>query len=177
MELQLLDMIQKLRTPFLDRVMVLLSAAGNAGIIWMALALVLLIIPRTRKCGIILSAALFTDLILCNGILKNLVRRVRPCDVQTAVKLLVARPRDYSFPSGHTAAAFAAVMGLYLSGMRKLWKPALVLACLMGFSRMYLYVHYPTDILAGILVGILSGYVGYRLAATVVKRAGRFVNL
>ena len=70
------------------------------------------------------------------------------------------RPTDFSFPSGHTAASFTAVTALYCAGEKKLWKISLVLAVLIAFSRLYLYVHYPTDILGGILVGLLCGYIG-----------------
>ena len=107
-------------------------------------------------------AALILDMILCNGILKHVFARVRPCDVNTTIQLLVPRPSDYSFPSGHTAASFAAVAALFFAGQKKLWKPALVLAVLIAFSRLYLYVHYPTDILGGIIVGVLCGYIGAR---------------
>lgn len=111
-----------------------------------------------------MALALIADLILCNGILKNLVARTRPYDVNTVVNLLIEKPVDYSFPSGHTAASFAAVTALYLAGEKKLWKPALVLSILIAFTRMYLYVHYPTDILGGIAVGIISGYIGFFIA-------------
>ena len=146
-----------------DAVMCFITKLGNAGMIWIVLAVILLLIPKTRKTGIIILAALCIDLVVCNGILKNLFARIRPCDVNTQIQLLIARPDDFSFPSGHTAASFAAVAALYFSGERKLWKPALVLACLIAFSRLYLYVHYPTDILGGILVGIAAGYIGYAM--------------
>jgi undecaprenyl-diphosphatase len=96
-------------------------------------------------------------------ILKPLVARIRPCDVNTAVQLLIARPTDYSFPSGHTAASFAATFALYFS-RKKLWIPAIGLAVLISFSRLYLYVHYPTDILAGVMIGIIMGFLGFRAA-------------
>lgn len=127
----------------------------------------------TRRTGIILLAALCVDIILCNGILKNLFCRIRPCDVNTSIQLLIARPDDFSFPSGHTAASFAAVAALYFSGEKRLWKLALVPASLIAFSRLYLYVHYPTDILGGILIGCVAGYAGYRIAGKLEhKRKG-----
>lgn len=157
-----MDLIQGLRTPAGDRIMCFVTSLGNGGMIWILLAVVLLLIPRTRRSGAVLLTALIFDVILCNGILKNAFARVRPCDVNTAVQLLIPRPDDYSFPSGHTAASFAAAAALFFAGERKLWKPALVLAVLIAFSRLYLYVHYPTDILGGILLGIACGYMGMR---------------
>lgn len=117
---------------------------------------------KDKKSGVIMAAALIVDVILCNVILKNLIARVRPYDVNTAVQVLVAKPKDFSFPSGHTAASFASVTALYLAGEKKLWKPALALAILIAFSRMYLYVHYPTDILGGVIFGSLSAWIGYQ---------------
>lgn len=162
-ELSILDWIQTLHTPFLDKIMVFITRLGDAGIIWIVMGLVLLLIPKTRKSGVIMVAALIVDVLLCNVVLKNLVARTRPYDVNTGVQLLVARLHDYSFPSGHTAASFASVAALYLAGEKKLWKPMLVFACLIAISRLYLYVHYPTDVLGGVLVGVVSGYLGYRL--------------
>lgn len=162
-DFMILDWIQKIRTPFGDAVMPWISLLGDAGLIWILLTVVLLVLPGKRKSGVMLLAALIVDLILCNGILKNLVARIRPYDINTSIQLLVRPPVDYSFPSGHTAASFASVVALYLAGEQKLWKPALVLAFLIAFSRMYLYVHYPTDILGGIITGIAAGFIGYRL--------------
>ena len=162
MEIHILDMIQNLRTPIGDVVVPLITRLGDAGIIWIILTVLLLIIPKTRKTGVIMMAALLVDVLLCNVFIKNLVARTRPFDVNTAVQLLVAKPRDYSFPSGHTAASFASVTALYLAGEKKLWKPALALAILIAFSRMYLYVHYPTDILGGVIFGSISAWIGYQ---------------
>ncbi|MDD3227984.1 MAG: phosphatase PAP2 family protein [Oscillospiraceae bacterium] len=151
------------RTAWLDVFMPFITKLGNSGAIWIALALCLLIGGKYRKTGIALCCALVLDIIVCNGILKPFVARIRPCDVNTAVELLITRPTDFSFPSGHTAASFAAVSALYFC-RRKLWIPALILASLIAFSRLYLYVHYPSDVLAGILLGAVFGFLGCKLA-------------
>ena len=169
MEIEILDAIQKLRTPLGDVLMPFFSALGNAGLIWIVVAAVFALIPRTRRLGFTLGLAMVFDLILCNIILKPVVARTRPFDVNTAVELIIARPKDYSFPSGHTAAAFAVVAALLVCKSR-LWIPAGVLAVLIAFSRLYLYVHYPTDILGGILVGFVSGAAGaYGMRAFYVR--------
>lgn len=187
MEISILDWIQSMRTPIGDVVIPFITKLGDAGMIWILLSVVLLLNPRTRKSGAILAVALCVDVVLCNGILKNLFRRIRPCDVNTSIQLLVARPDDFSFPSGHTAASFAAVAALMLAGEkkrpkgipvcqrkmaieRKLWIPALVLAVFIAFSRLYLYVHYPTDILGGIVVGIFAGCAGYWIVKQLWKK-------
>lgn len=123
-----------------------------------------------RKYGLAMLVGLCIDVIVCNGLLKNLVARTRPCDVNTAIQLLISHPTDYSFPSGHTAASFTAVAALYFSGNKKIWKAAIVLGILIAFSRMYLYVHYPTDILGGILVGIFSGFIGSKIVTYMMKK-------
>ena len=162
-ELNILDWFQTLHTPFLDKLMVFITSLGNAGIIWIVMTIVFLLIPKMRKTGAVMTAALIIDLLLCNVILKNLVARTRPYDVNTGVQLLVSRLHDYSFPSGHTAAAFASVTALYLAGEKKLWKPALVLAVLIAFSRLYLFVHFPTDVLAGIAVGFICAFLAAKI--------------
>ena len=100
-----------------------------------------------------------------------LIGRARPCVVYPAVELLIPPPLDASFPSGHTAASFAAVFALKASGS-PLWKPALVLAATIAFSRLYLYVHWPSDVLGGILLGAACGWAGARL----VEKAGDHWN-
>ena len=167
MELQILDVLQTIHNPVLDTIMCAITRLGDAGIIWILLCIVLLILPKTRKSGVVLMAALLVDLVVCNVILKPLVHRIRPFDVKTGIELLVKRPTDYSFPSGHTAASVASVMALYLAGEKKIWVPALILAVLIAFSRLYLYVHYPTDVLGGMIIGIAAGAIGYWLGKKV----------
>lgn len=169
-ELSVLDNIQSyLRCDFLDATMPIISMLGNVGAIWIVCAVVLLVIPKTRKVGVILAVSLAIEALCCNVILKPLVARIRPFDVNTAVQLLISPPTDFSFPSGHTGAAFAAASALFFSKNR-LWIPSLVLAILIAFSRLYLYVHYPTDVLGGILLGILSGWLGYTLVGLIKKK-------
>ena len=168
---QILLWIQEyLRFPALTSVMKDITNLGNAGILWILITIVLLLDKKTRNVGYMSALALIGSLIVDNILLKNLVARTRPFDVNTAVQLLVAKPRDYSFPSGHTAASFASVTALYLVGEKKMWKAALVLAVLIALSRLYLYVHYPTDIIGGVVFGSLSGYLGYKIVEWIQKK-------
>ena len=163
LEFAILDGIRSLlRCGLLDILMTAVSAICNHGEVWILLAAVLLCFKKTRRAGVTVAAALALDLVVCNGILKPLFDRVRPCMVNPTAELLTACPTDASFPSGHTAASFAAVSALRAAGSR-LWMPGLVLASLIAFSRLYLYVHYPTDILGGILLGWALGYAARAL--------------
>lgn len=175
-ELKILDWFQTLHTPVLDKFMTSVTKLGNAGIFWIILTVLFLLIPKMRKTGVVMAAALIIDLLLCNVLLKNFVARTRPYDVNTGIQLLVAKLRDYSFPSGHTAASFASATALYFAGEKKLWKPALMLACLIAVSRLYLYVHYPTDVLGGVVIGIIAGYLGYRLVKVLEDKFSRMKN-
>ena len=160
MDISILDFMQTyFRNDLFDAVMPWITRLGDYGILWIFCALVLLVIPKTRRVGGILAVSLALEALLCNVILKPLVARTRPYEVNTMIELLIARPLDYSFPSGHTAAAFASALALYF-GRNRLWIPALILAVLLAFSRMYLYVHYPSDVLAGALIGIAAGWAG-----------------
>ena len=159
MEIQILNLIQNLRTPLGDIIVPFITRLGNAGIIWIILTLVLLLIPKTRKTGVIMTAALLVDLVLCNLLLKNLVARTRPFDVNTAVQLLVAKPRDYSFPSGHTGSSFASAIVLWKELPKKYGVMALIVAILIAYSRLYVGVHYPSDVLAGVVIGTVLALV------------------
>lgn len=171
-EFRLLDWLQGLHTPFGNALMRFFSWLGDFGLIWIVLAAVLLCIPKTRSLGLTVAAALLVDLLLCNLLIKPMVARTRPYDINTLIELIVKKPFDYSFPSGHTAAAFAAVSAMFFLKSR-LWIPSGILAVLIAFSRMYLYVHYPTDILGGIIVGIISGAVGTAVVHKLFQRKNK----
>lgn len=173
LELAVLDWIQlHCRCEFLDALTPFVSALSNHGEIWIVLALGLLLCPRTRRAGFALALALAADVLCCNAVLKPLIARVRPCDVNTAVALLVPHPADWAFPSGHAAAAFAATGSLTASGSR--WRyPAFFLAVLTCFARLYLYVHWPSDVLAGAVLGTVIGFAGVRAADALCARLGK----
>ena len=152
----------------LDVLMPIITVLGDAGIFWIAVSAVLLCIPKYRKAGLGMGIALLMGVVLCNIILKPLVGRIRPYDYQLeyfgkTVELLVATPHDFSFPSGHTIASFEAAVALTIRH-KKLGAAALVLAVLIAFSRMYLYVHYPTDVLASVVLGSALAFLGCFLA-------------
>ena len=167
-ELAVLDGLQALRCGFLDWLMPFVSGLSNHGEVWILFAAALLLIRRQRKYGLSAACALTLDLAACNMVLKPLVGRVRPFVFRPDLPLLVPPPGDASFPSGHTAAAFAVVFALRTAGS-PLWRPALALAAVTAFSRMYLYVHWPTDILGGVLLGAAVGWAGAKIAGAVLK--------
>ena len=172
-EFAILDWIQaNMRNPTLDLLMPAITALGNSGLIWLLLAGVLLLTPKHRRAGAAVLAGLVLEIICCNMVLKPLVARVRPCDVNTAVQLLIARPDDFSVPSGHTGASFAAAAALF-ADRNRLWIPSLILSLLIAFSRLYLYVHYPTDILAGAAIGMMAGWAGRQAVDILWKRKRR----
>lgn len=168
-EFDILYAIQEWHGPMLDKVMVILSTLGDGGILWIALALLLIAIPSTRKGGIQMMIAIVLTFIVGNLILKNCVDRLRPCQIDETVALLVRIPSDSSFPSGHTMNSITAATSLCLYN----WKagvPAMVLALLIAFSRLYNFVHFPTDVLAGIVVGVCGAFVAKWLVQKKWKR-------
>lgn len=160
----ILDFIaNRVRCGVLDALVPLVTHLGDGGWFWIALAVVLLIPKNTRKYGVAVALALIFDLILCNVTIKPLVQRVRPYDIRQGIELLISAPHDYSFPSGHTAASFAAA-GALLFMKAKGRIPALILAVIIGLSRLYLYVHYPSDVVCGAILGLVCGFLGCYLA-------------
>ena len=164
MEFEILYAINNLHNPILDKIMIAITSLGNAGLLWIGIAIGLLFVKKTRKCGIVMLISLVLGLIIGNGLLKNLIARQRPCWIDENIKFLIPNPQDYSFPSGHTLASFEAAVMIYLHN-KKWGIISLILAVAIAFSRMYLFVHFPTDILAGMLLGTgisLAVYYGYK---------------
>ena len=172
-EFQMLDGLQTIHTSFLDTFMTSITKLGDAGIVWIILTVILLLIPKTRKSGVYMAVALIADLIICNVILKPIVARIRPYSINQTVHLLVTPLKDYSFPSGHTAASFASVSALYFAGRKRMAAGTLIVSVLIAFSRMYLYVHYPTDVLGGLIIGLLCGWIADMIIQKVMEKRSR----
>ena len=174
-DLPILDWIaQHLWCGFLDAVMPVITLLGDAGIFWILIAVAMLFFPKYRRIGLAMGAALLMGLLICNVTMKPLFARIRPYDYQLehfgkTIPLLIAAQHDFSFPSGHTLASFEAATVLMLNS-KKLGIPAMILAALIAFSRLYLYVHYPTDVLFSIAMGLLIGWVGNLLIQKLAPR-------
>lgn len=157
LELNVLDFIQDhLRCGFLDVFFSTITKLADSGIFWILLAMIFLFFKQTRKTGLMMGVTLLMGLIVGNLTLKPLIGRIRPYDLNPEVVLLIDKLHDFSFPSGHTLSSFEGATVLMIRDKR-FGIPALILASIIALSRMYLYVHYPTDVLAGIILGVTFG--------------------
>lgn len=153
----LLWMQVHMRTPFLTAAFTFVTHLGDAGLIWLVCALALLAVKKTRRVGCVLPATLVVEAALTNVLLKNLVARARPYETVEGLTRLIAAPPGYSFPSGHSGCSFAAATVLFVLCPKRIGIPAFVLAFLIAFSRLYVGVHFPSDVIAGALVGVFCG--------------------
>lgn len=166
----ILNRIQEfLRNDFLDLFFPFITALGNGGIFWIILGIGMLFFSKSRRYGIVLLAVLAVGALLGEGFLKPLIGRVRPCNVNQEISMLIARPHSFSFPSGHSWASFASAVVLWKAD-RRVGIAAFILAVLIAFSRMYLYVHFPTDVLVGSLCGAATGWLGIQVMNMWMKR-------
>lgn len=171
-EFTFLNGLQQLHTPVMDALAIFFNYAGEHGEIWIVFTVLLLLTRKNRRAGIAMALALVLYLVVGSGILKPLFARPRPCDLNPAITMLVPRPHGWSFPSGHTSSAFAASVALFRQ-KRQLGIAALVLSAFIGFTRLYLYVHFPTDVLAGAAVGVALGTVSSWAANRLWERFAR----
>ncbi len=148
-----------LKWDILSKIMIFFTRLGDHGLIWILLSLLLLFFRKTRKLGILSLFSLAICSIIVNVTLKPLVARSRPFEEIEGIILLVKTPLDRSFPSGHTAASFAMVY-IFFRYSRKFFIPVFITAILISFSRLYLNLHYPSDVAAGLLIGLSSGFLG-----------------
>lgn len=151
-EFSILYALQELHNPILDKIMIFITTLGDDGLFWIGIGIVCLVMKKHRKMGLQVLLSMLATFIVGNLILKNLFARQRPCAIDPSIELLIPYPSEFSFPSGHSMNGMTAAMALFLNN-KKIGIPALILAVLIGFSRLYHFVHFPTDVLGGFCVG------------------------
>lgn len=174
-EYKILDFFKDyIKNDFLDVIVPFITSLGNGGFIWILLTVILLFIKKKRKTGLYMALSLILSLIVCNLTLKPLIARPRPFEIHKDMLLLIKAPTDFSFPSGHTSSSFAAAFAFLMGNIKtkdnkkyisnKKWVFALlILATLIALSRLYLYVHFPSDVFIAFLLGITFGYVSKKI--------------
>ena len=152
---------------------VFVSHLGNSGLFWILLCLVLLVFKRTRKMGLCGLLALLIGALITNVALKNIIARIRPYEQFSDIILLLERQKDFSFPSGHACSSFAAACALYWTSEQKtrlIGVLSLTLAVLISWSRLYVGVHFPTDVLCGVVIGIFSAWTAWQIIKKIQDR-------
>lgn len=154
----ILNFVQaNIRNPIMDSIMKFTTFLGNGGLIWILIALVLIFTKKYRKYGYAVIISLLMCSLVGDGILKHMVGRIRPYKLNESIKLLISPPKGFSFPSGHTMSSFAAAMVIF-KAKKRFGIVAFITAVLIGFSRLYLYVHYPSDVFIGAILGLTIGF-------------------
>lgn len=175
-DFKILDFIQiHFRTPFFDIFFKFFTMLGNLGVFWILCSLLLLIFKKYRKTAIFAICSMLLAFIVFQGILKPLIGRARPFIQNPDFIQIIKPPFSSSFPSGHSAIAFAFTASLFLS-KTKLWISALVISVLIAFSRIYLYVHFPSDVISGLLVGILCAVSVFLLMRKITGKKNNAVS-
>lgn len=168
---QILLWIQENLRGALDAPVRILTTLGNYGLVWIALTLLLLCFRKTRRAALTAALSMILTLLVVNLLIKPLAARTRPYEVIEGLRCIVARERDFSFPSGHSAHSFACAWVLFRCAPRKLGLPALILAVLISLSRLYVGVHYPSDVLVGALAGVLMAEASLRITKHLPRKA------
>ena len=164
LDLAVLDSLQKLHCAFLNAFFSFFTYIGDGGAVWILAAILLMCFKKYRKTGVCVSLALIMEVLLNEKIIKELVRRPRPFTLRPEIDTIVHRPSSFSFPSGHTCSSFAAATVIFMYNKR-LGIAAYAVAALIGFSRNYFFIHYPTDVICGALFGMIYG-----IAAVMIVR-------
>lgn len=147
---------EHLRCSFLDFLMPLFGFIQEGGMVWIVISIILICFKKTRYCGFAILLAMGIDTLITEFAIKNIVCRVRPCNIDFSIKMLVSRPDSYGFPSNHSASAFAAATALLVTLKKKRWAIlGYILATAIALSRLYVFVHFPSDVLVGAIVGSL----------------------
>lgn len=168
-DMKVYQFAEQLRGPVFDKIMVFFTHMGDGGYFWIALSVVLLLFKKTRKYGLAMAGALAAASLLNRIVLKSLFDRPRPYIMDISNWQRVAtdgwmyempfeslKEKSVSFPSGHTASSFAAAIGVFYIDKKKGIIP-LIVAALIGFSRIYIHVHYPSDVVGGVITGVVFG--------------------
>ena len=160
---------ENLKCAFLDFLMPLVGTMQDLGIFWICIGLALMIPKKTRYCGMAVLIAMLVDTIMLEYGAKFIFTRVRPCNLVNDVDMLIPKPNSYSFPSNHSASAFAAAVAVAMTVKSKVGiASGFVVSSLIAFSRVYCFVHYPSDVIVGVIAGSLIGFV----VCVVMKKSG-----
>lgn len=171
MDINILYWIQSnINSNFLNPIMIFFTSLGNLGIIWIIISILLILSKKYRKIGLLTLAALIINTILGEGILKHIIERPRPFTTYPDLHIIISKPTSYSMPSGHTSASFAAafMLAYYFKNIKVY---IFSLASLIAFSRLYLLVHYPTDVLTGVLLGYISFLIVIKIYNKLEKKS------
>ena len=158
------------RSDFLTPIMKVITHLGDKGILWIAVTLLLLYLRKTRKVGVRCLVSMVIGLVITNLIIKNWVARVRPYEVIQGLECIIEKAHDWSFPSGHTTNSLACAWVIFRRMDRKYGVPALIMAILISLSRLYVGIHYPTDVLGGAVIGIGSACLALWMVPKLEKK-------
>ena len=162
-EFELLAALQNIRSPWLDQVMIWITNLADHGRLWVMIGLLCLAFSKTRHLGLSMLLSIGLGYVTGNCMLKRIFARKRPCWQKPEIALAVPSPKDYSFPSGHTLVSFEGAFSIW-NYNRKWGAAALAAAALIGCSRLYLFVHFPTDVLGGIVLAMVNAWIGEQIA-------------
>lgn len=169
-----------IKNDFLDILVPFITSLGNGGFIWIVITIILLVMKKTRKIGFYMALSLIFSLIVCNLTLKPIFARTRPFEINKDITLLIKKPTDFSFPSGHTASSFAAATAFLMGNIKKNGEKKYLankkyvfliffVAIVIAISRLYLYVHFPSDVFIALVLGTFLGYLASKVCDKIYK--------